>query len=415
MTNYPPAFISPLVLDNGFEVKNRFFKSAMSEQLGDKNQNPTYGLVNLYRTWAEGGVGLMMTGNVMVDRAFLGEPKNVVLDRQSDLSIFREWAKAGHQHDCKLWMQLNHPGKQIPAFLNLNPVAPSAIPIGHGLGKAFALPRALGHAEIEDIISRFAVAAALAKETGFSGVQIHGAHGYLVSQFLSPRHNKRTDQWGGSRDNRLRFVMRLYEAIREAVGQQFPIGIKLNSTDFLKDGFSESDSMHVIQALSDAGINLVEISGGTYENPVMMRGQRRSSTIKREAYFLDFAEKAKAHCKATLVVTGGFRTAQGMDEAISSGATDMVGLARPFAVEPALVKHIGQRLDYVVDAERTSTGINTLDKLTVLDINWYETQLRRLARGKKANKRLNAWRAVWSVLLATGIQSFKRRRAPSSH
>ena len=261
---------NPFTLTNGQVIKNRLFKSAMSEQLGDKQHNPTSGLATLYQRWAKGGIGLSMTGNVMVDRTALGEPKNVVLDEQSDLTLFTEWANAGKQNDSHIWMQLNHPGKQIPKFLCADPVAPSAISLSRGLEKSFNTPRSLTDNEIHEIINKFVTSAKLAKQAGFTGVQIHGAHGYLVSQFLSSRHNQRDDKWGGSLENRLRFVLEVYRAIRKEVGDTFPVGIKLNSADFMKGGFTEEESMQVVQALSENGIDLIEISGGTYESPSMM-------------------------------------------------------------------------------------------------------------------------------------------------
>ena len=183
-------------LKNGQVIKNRLFKSAMSEQLGDKQCNPQLGLAKLYGRWAKGGIGIAMTGNVMVDRGALGEPKNVVLDEQSDLNLFKAWAKAGKQNGAHIWPQLNHPGKQIPSFIVNEPVAPSAISLGRGLEKGFNTPRALTEPEIDVIIQKFATAAKLSKQAGFTGVQIHGAHGYLVSQFLSPRHNSARGSMG---------------------------------------------------------------------------------------------------------------------------------------------------------------------------------------------------------------------------
>ncbi len=176
-----------LTLENGTVIKNRLFKSAMSEGLGTRDHNPKPDLATLYRTWAEGGIGLSVTGNVMIERTALGDPGNVVLDEQSDLTEFRNWAEAGSSNDTQLWMQLNHPGKQIPNFVCKEPVAPSAIALENGLEKGFNKPRALTEPEIETIIRKFATSARLAKETGFQGVQIHCAHGYLVSQFLHGR------------------------------------------------------------------------------------------------------------------------------------------------------------------------------------------------------------------------------------
>ena len=260
----------PLMLPCGVTVRNRLMKSAMSEQLGDKAHNPKPGLETVYRMWAEGGLGISVTGNIMVDRMALGEPANVILDEQSDLASFQRWAEAGKAGGCAIWAQLNHPGKQIPNFLNKQPVAPSAIPLGGRVGKGFNCPRALSDDEIHIIIQRFATAAKLAKQAGFDGVQIHGAHGYLVSQFLSPRHNQRDDHWGGDRTRRMNFLREVYQAIRVEVGDDYPVGIKLNSADFMKDGFSEVESMGVVKALEAMRIDLIEISGGTYESPSMM-------------------------------------------------------------------------------------------------------------------------------------------------
>jgi len=234
----------------------------------------------------------VVTGNVMLDARALGEPGNVVAER-AHLERFREWARAAAGTGSLLFMQLNHPGKQSPRHLSPEPVAPSAIPLGHGIERWFATPRALGSDEIEALVERFGQAALLAKEAGFAGVQIHGAHGYLVNQFLSPRHNRREDGWGGSADKRRRFVMEVYRAMRCAVGDAFPVSIKLNSADFQSDGFSEDESVEVVRALADEGIDLIEVSGGTYESPAMVGGARRESTRLREAYFLEFAERIR--------------------------------------------------------------------------------------------------------------------------
>ncbi|MEC8429016.1 MAG: NADH:flavin oxidoreductase/NADH oxidase family protein, partial [Pseudomonadota bacterium] len=251
-----------ITLPCGASAKNRLFKSAMSEQLADADHNPSGKLFKLYQTWAEGGIGICVSGNIMVDRNALGEPKNVVLDEQSNLDRFRRWASAATQNGTEFWAQLNHPGKQIPNFLNKQPVAPSAIPLGNGLDKAFNCPRELTDNEIEAIIQRFATSAKLAQQAGFTGVQIHSAHGYLVNQFLSPHHNRRTDRWGGPLENRMRFLMEIYHNIRKAVGEDFPVAIKLNSADFQKGGFSEEDFLLVVQELDKLGIDLIEVSGG---------------------------------------------------------------------------------------------------------------------------------------------------------
>ncbi len=402
---------TPLNITSGCNIKNRLFKSAMSEQLASASHDPSQELINLYSIWANGGTGLLVTGNVMVSRDALGEPKNVVLDKDSDLALFKQWAKQGQEQQAQLWMQLNHPGKQTPNFLTEEPVAPSAIPLGKQLQSSFNTPRALSEDEILAIVEQFAYAASKAKQCGFSGVQIHGAHGYLVSQFLSPHHNRREDKWGGSLDNRVRFVREVYKAIRREVGEQFPIGIKLNSADFQKGGFSEDDSMQVIQLLQQDGINLIEISGGNYESPSMMGSKAKQSTITREAYFLDFAEKAKKQLSVPLVVTGGFRSSKAMQAALQSGATDMIGLARPLAVYPDVSHSLIADADFVIKLKPLTTGWSTLDFIAMLSITWYEHQLAFLGNGKKAKPNFSTWISVIKTFKDIGVHSFKRRRA----
>jgi 2,4-dienoyl-CoA reductase-like NADH-dependent reductase (Old Yellow Enzyme family) len=402
---------SSFTLKNGQEIKNRLFKSAMSEQLGTREHNPKPGLAKLYGRWADGGIGLSMTGNIMIDRSALGEPKNVALDEQSDLSEFKKWAEAGKRNGSKIWTQLNHPGKQIPNFIVKVPVAPSAISLSRGLEKGFNTPRALEEEEILVIIKKFATSARLSKEAGFTGVQIHGAHGYLVSQFLSPRHNQRDDQWGGSLENRMRFVLAIYNAIRTEVGDDFPIGIKLNSADFMKGGFSEEDSMQVVKTLADAGIDLIEISGGTYESPQMLGAIVKESTVQREAYFLDYAEKVRALVDTPLVVTGGFRSSKAMQAALDSGATDFIGVARTTVVDPDFPNKLIADENHQQPLKKLTTGKPAIDKMAMLDITWYEAQLARMADGKQPKPNLSEWRVFFGTLLDAGIYAFRSRRA----
>ncbi|MGF1700336.1 NADH:flavin oxidoreductase/NADH oxidase family protein [Photobacterium makurazakiensis] len=402
---------SSLTLKSGQTIKNRLFKSAMSEQLGTREHSPKAGLATLYSRWAEGGIGLSITGNIMVDRTALGEPKNVVLDEESDLSLFKRWAVAGKKNNSQIWTQLNHPGKQIPSFICKQPVAPSAITLENGLEKGFNKPRALTEAEIYSIIEKFALSAQLSKEAGFTGVQIHAAHGYLVSQFLSPRHNQRTDKWGGSLENRMRFVLAIYDAIRLKVGEHFPIGIKLNSADFMQGSFSEDDSMLVVKALSRAGIDLIEISGGTYESPTMMGGKQKASTQNREAYFLDYIEKVRHLVDTPLVLTGGFRSASAMQAALDSGATDFIGLARTTAVDPDFPQKLINNIEHKQELRTLTTGIRAIDNMAMLNITWYEQQLALMAKGTSPKANLSEWKAFINVLLSAGMYAFRKRRA----
>jgi len=398
-------------LGRGIRIKNRFFKSALSEQLGDSDHRPRPDLITLFSRWAEGGSGLMVTGNVMIDRRFLGEPGNVVLEDHRHIDAFAAWAESIAGYDTQLWMQLNHPGKQIPSFLCSQPVAPSAVPMGHGLGHLFKTPRALSEEEILEIVGRFARSAALARETGFGGVQIHAAHGYLINQFLSPHHNRRDDDWGGDPSRRRRFLLEVYRAMRTAVGDDYPIGIKLNSADFLRGGFSEEESMDVVDQIAVEGIDLIEISGGTYESPAMVGHRVKESTRKREAYFLGYAEKVRHRVETPLVVTGGFRSGPAMLEALNSGATDFIGLGRPLAIEPDLPERLMADPTGHIDLPRPTTGFKSVDRMVILDLSWWELQLRRMGRGLDPKPDLSAWRSVWTTLSELGWAAFRRRRA----
>lgn len=400
-------------LPNGTVVKNRLFKSAMSEGLGTADNRMTRGLVKLYERWADGGSGILVTGNVMIDRNALGEPGNVVIEDERDLELLTAWARAGTRNGTQLWMQINHPGKQVMRTLNPVSVAPSAIPFGKELAPFFSKPRALTEAEIEDIIQRYGRAAAIAKKAGFSGVQIHGAHGYLVSQFLSGHHNQRTDRWGGSPENRRRFVLEVFREMRAQTGKSFPVAIKLNSADFQKGGFTEEESLDVIRALSEAGVDQVEISGGTYEAPVMAGKKNalvKESTRRREAYFLEFAEKARAAVKTPLVVTGGFRSAAGMAEAIASGAVDFVGVARSLAIEPDLPNRLLAGKEALHAVKPISTGVPMVDKMAMMEVMWYSRQLHRMARGKSPKPNESGLWSLVATLAENGWGTLKNRR-----
>lgn len=400
----------PLTLPCGVTLPNRLLKSAMSESLGTIDNHVTPELARLYRRWADGGIGLCITGNVMIDSKALGEPGNVVLEDDHDMALLRAWATAGTMHGTQLWMQLNHPGKQVPRGLNRTSVAPSAVPFAPEMARFFATPRALETNEIENLILRFGKTAALAKQAGFSGVQIHGAHGYLVSQFLSPHHNRREDAWGGALSGRMRFVTEVYQSIRAAVGPSFPVGIKLNSADFQKGGFSEEESLTVIDTLGKLGMDLVEISGGTYEAPVMARGvQQKESTRKREAFFLEFAEKARAQVRVPLAVTGGFRTRAGIEAALASGALDMVGLARALAVDPDFPRKLlaGEAVESGVRTLRT--GIAAVDRAGLMEVAWYARQLHRMGRGDEPKPQESPRWALMGILASQGLGTLRTR------
>lgn len=403
----------PLTLPNGTVLRNRLAKAAMSETLATYDNRPTPDLVRLYRRWGSSGLGLILTGNVMIDRRALGEPGNVVIEDETDLTVLRQWAQTAIEQGAAIWAQLNHPGKQSAKGLNAYNLAPSAVPFREDMATLFGTPREATTSEIQNIIERFGRSAAICKKAGFSGVQIHGAHGYLISQFLSPHHNRRNDEWGGSFENRRRFVLAVYAEIRRQVGPEFPVGIKLNSTDFQRGGFTEEESIETIRALADAGIDLIEISGGTYEAPALgvnTQEPKKTSTLAREAYFLEFAEKVRTAVKVPLMVTGGFRTAAGMNAALRSGALDVVGLARLLAIDPDAPAALLQGHDSPQQVRPIFTGIKAVDRMGVMEVWWYERQLKRIARGQSPRPGESGLSAFLKSALTGGWGTFRTRR-----
>jgi 2,4-dienoyl-CoA reductase-like NADH-dependent reductase (Old Yellow Enzyme family) len=398
---------SSFTLPNGSVLQNRIAKSAMSENFGTRHHAPSKGLINTYKVWAKGNPGLLITGNIMVDSMALGEARNVVVEDYKDFKLLKEWAKSVEGSAVHLWSQINHPGRQAFAAINNETVGPSEISLNIGrASKMFKVPIALKEEAIWDIIRRFGNTARIMKEAGFTGCQIHGAHGYLISQFLSPNSNIRTDQWGGSLDNRARFVLEIYREIRNQVGLDYPIGIKINSADFQRGGFSEEESMKVVSLLANEGIDLIEISGGTYERPAMINGNGSKTTISREAYFQDYIEKARKLIKTPLLLTGGFRSVSVMEKALEAGNLDFVGLARPFCLYPNLANQIFDGSMIRFETPIPQIGIKFLDKLGGVELPWYELQIQRIGKGKHPKNNLLAILAFWFSLKSLFLKSF---------
>lgn len=401
----------PLQLAHG-DVPNRIAKAALSERLALPDGAPSRELIRLYEQWAKGGAGLLLTGNVMIDRRALGELGNVAVEDERHLAELSLWARTMKQGGARAFMQINHPGRQSPFILSKRPVAPSAVPM-RGMGGLFRTPRALAEQEIEEIIQRFANTAAIAEKAGFDGVQIHGAHGYLISQFLSPLTNLRDDGFGGDAERRSRFLRLVLAATRARVSQRFTVGLKLNSADFQRGGFSQEESMALVGSLD--GIDFLEISGGTYEAAVMFEERnKRDSTKRREAFFLEYAERVRAVTAIPLMVTGGFRTRQGMNDALSDGATDLIGLGRPLAIEPDLPRRLLQGESEAAIPVHLDTGISLIDK--TLQGGWYQLQIERLGHGKPADPKLSRFVAVTKYLLPrrglTAIEQAGSHSAP---
>ncbi|MBK6708101.1 MAG: NADH:flavin oxidoreductase/NADH oxidase family protein [Sphingomonadales bacterium] len=329
----------PLTLPCGATLPNRISKAAMTEGLADIYGRATGELDRLYLAWSEGGAGMLLSGNIHIDADHLERPGNVIIDREPDDDTKRalsHWAAAATRGGNHFWAQISHAGRQTQKAVNPHPKAPSAVKLGLPGGQ-FGQPVALTEEEILNIIARFGTAARVCKETGFTGVQIHAAHGYLISQFLSPRSNLRDDRWGGSLENRARILLFTVNTMRTLVGPDFPISVKLNSADFQKGGFAFE------------GVDLIEISGGTYEQPKLlgMEGMEEpeeqnvaASTLQREAYFVDFAKAMRGEIKIPLMVTGGFRTRSAMEQALKQGAADVIGIGRPLCYFPDAAKRL---------------------------------------------------------------------------
>ncbi len=396
----------PLTLPCGVTLKNRIGKSAMSEQLADRDNRPTPELARLYERWGRGGVGLLITGHVMVDRHSLGEPLNVAIEDDSDLKALAAWATAAKIGGAKAIVQLNHPGRQAQPGLSAETVAPSAVRLTAS-GARFPKPRALTGEEIQDLIARFATSAEVAVRAGFDGVQLHGAHGYLISQFLSPLVNQREDEWGGDPERRRRFLIEIFRAVRGAIGPSRILSVKLNSADFQRGGFDEDESLRVITELEREGIDLLEISGGTFERPAMVQNRQKASTRSREAYFLEFAKRARAAVEIPLMLTGGMRSASAMSEALRDGI-DVVGIARPLCIEPDLPDALLSNPRTVSRLNPVSTGLRALNPPA--ELFWSGIQLRRMANGQEPNPHLGGLRALVHALMRDGVNTLRRKR-----
>lgn len=328
-----------LRLPCGVVISNRLAKAATTEGLSDACNRATDRHQNLYKIWSQSGAGLLITGNVQVDRRYMERPGNVAIDNNGGHGMLCRWAEAGRAGGNELWMQISHAGRQTPKHVNPCPVGPSAIGVA-GKSEGYCnTPRALRSEEIEEIIRRFTHVAVIARDCGFTGVQIHSAHGYLLSSFLSPLANRRDDKWGGSLSNRARLLLEVVCSVRNAVGPDFPVSVKLNSADFQQGGFSLDECCHVVEWLNAEGLDLLEVSGGNYENPKMMQtltAEGKETTLRnlREAYFLEYAAELRRVARFPLMVTGGFRSRSVMEVALAEDTLDLIGMARPFVTQP---------------------------------------------------------------------------------
>ena len=397
-----------LILRNGSSIPNRIAKAAMEENMADADHAPSKALVRLYRAWADGGAGLLLTGNVMVDSRAMTGPGGVVLEDATHLDRFRRWAQAGRSRGAQFWLQINHPGRQMPASLGQPAWAPSAVPMDLGtLSRHFTPPQAMTGEAIADVIRRFARTAQLGEAAGFTGVEIHAAHGYLLSQFLSPLSNQRSDAWGGSLANRARLLIEIIRAVRAAVSPAFAVAVKLNSADFQRGGFSADDAREVVKMLNAMAVDLVELSGGSYEAPAMQGQARDGSTLAREAYFIEFARDIRAVAQMPVMVTGGIRRRPVAEHVVSSGV-DMVGIGTALAIEPNLPRHWLAGQDSAPALPPIRWKNKTLASLA--NMAAVKFQLRKLSRGKTTNPRVSPLRALLLQQAADACRARQYRR-----
>lgn len=334
-------------------AKNRFMKAAMTERLSSwslkdlsKRGIPTPEIINAYKWFGEGGTGTILTGNLMVDPVNIESAGNLIIPPDSPFTgprfdAYRRLAYAGN-HDGSLMLgQLSHGGRQVQSLFQPNPVSASAVHLDKEVwGMKFAIPHAATHDEIKGIVESFAHAAEYLHKAHFDGVQLHAAHGYLLSQFLSRRTNHRTDEYGGPLANRARIIVEIVAAIRARVplSTKFVLGVKLNSVEFDEKGFTPEECAELCVLLEhQCKFDFIELSGGTYED--MAFEHKRESTKHREAFFLEFAEAiVPSLTKTKVFVTGGLRTVSAMVKALD--VVDGIGLARPLCSEPNLPKDI---------------------------------------------------------------------------
>ncbi len=372
---------SALVLRSGATLRNRIAKAAMEEGMANSSQLPDERLISLYRRWGDGGAGLLVTGNVMVHAEALTGPGGVVLDDRAPLDPFARWAEAGKAGGAAMWMQISHPGRQVQARMPGVVWGPSAVAVDLGRhSKRFGQPVAMTEEQIGATVQRFATTADLAERAGFDGVEVHAAHGYLLSQFLSPLVNTRTDEWGGPLENRARLLLEVVRAIRRAVSPSFTVALKLNSADFQRGGFDADDAARVIAMLEPLGVDLVELSGGSYESPAMNGRPMDGRTAAHEAYFLGLASALAETSALPLMLTGGIARRETAEAVLASGVA-LIGMGTAIAVTPDLSNRWRSGRDATVRLRPVTWSDKTLASAASMAL--VRHQMRRITRGRQ--------------------------------
>ena len=380
------SVFTSFTLPCGAILPNRLAKAAMEENMSDEGQIPGPDMLRLYQRWAEGGTGLLITGNVMVDGRAMTGPGGIVLEKDSKLAPFEAWAKAAKKNDTQVWMQINHPGRQVYAAMGGDVLSPSDVAID--LGKhshLFGKPKAMTHKDIRQLIQRFVDTALKAEQAGFDGIQVHGAHGYLISQFLSPLTNKRDDEFGGSIENRMRLLIAIIEAIRAKVSAKFAVAVKINSADFQRGGFDADDAKTVILALNALEVDLVELSGGSYESPAMQgnaaeKTAKDGRSLQREAYFLEFAKEIAQVATMPIMTTGGVRRLAIAEDVLANGI-DIVGMGTALAMNPSLPNDWKENAKISAHDPSVQWKDKTLSSIATMAV--IKRQLQRMGKGRE--------------------------------
>lgn len=332
------------------DAPNRFLKGAMTERISSWDPNnlesrgiPSKNLHNVYKRWGEGGIGLNLTGNIMFEYDHLEAMGNPIIPVDAPFEgerfeSFKEMARQGKLEGNLMVGQVSHPGRQVEERIQKNPVSASDVHLDKEvMGLKFAKPRAATSEDIARFIEGWGHAAEYLEKAGYDGIELHGAHGYLLAQFLSPSTNLRTDKYGGSLENRARLIVEVAQEVRRRTSPSFILGIKMNSVEFQEKGFQPEEAKELASILEANKFDFIELSGGTYE--ALAFGHKRESTKAREAFFLEFADTiCPVLSKTKVYVTGGFKTVGAMVNALKT--IDGVGLARPVCQEPRLCKDI---------------------------------------------------------------------------
>ncbi|KAK4621764.1 NADH-dependent flavin oxidoreductase iccG [Fulvia fulva] len=470
-TNTPPKtaidlLSQPLTLPCGLTLPNRLVKCPMQETLAEPPnfEPPISKFQNLYKIWSESQYGLLITGQVQVDIRYFSIAGDVCTHPGSTfgqvLDTWKEWASIAQKNGTPCIVQLAHPGRMSPAGAGNReagepPLCPSSVPVKLGdgwldklaLDKVLGTPKEMSHEDIDQAVENFVRGAVVARDAGFAGCQIHGAHGFLVSQFLSPHTNRRTDEYGGSYEKRMTLLKRLVREIRARCPPPYCLGVKLNSADYMSgsEGLQQEEALEQMKWLINCGmVDFVELSGGNAEQKtsglqssfgkktMSSAPRKRESTRIREAFFTDFAEKVQAlNSPIPIQLSGGFRSRTGMADAIESGVCDMVGLGRAAVLEPELPRKT--LLNPEVDDD-TAIGISHqiqglwFTKFVPtkviggrLPIQFFYYNMRRLGNGMMSDPNAtlpfiffhNLWRGLKASVLAS-LQRLMMVRAASS-